>query len=254
MARERISSGRGKPARQVDQKGFDLDGGLPENVEIVHLTQKILQIFKILAPSRVQGRQEILDRVAKTLYPNAQIVKGNVGAVAGGPAVEYTSFLPTLESEVSKHGPISRYTRGTTGQFGHPSLPLSRIEVLQGGGSSLLQFRFLCGHKISESLGGCIARGCEMFDPLLHHMGVAQVAQAAEELLAGFSHLLPGWIGIENHDAVGERPTPAEGSAKIVNRLGAEVHCCLVALVQNLLHPVCEPDTSLHGGGLSHTN
>src|SRR5260370_1958889 len=102
-----------------------------------------------------------------------------------------------------------------------------------------------------EGVGGCIARGCEMFDPLPHHMGVAQVAQAAEELLACFSHLLPGWIGIENHDAVGERSTPAESSAQIMNRLGAAVHCCLVALVQNLLPPVCEPDTSLHRVGFS---
>src|SRR5438445_6425629 len=47
-------------------KCFDVDGRLPENIEVVHFTQNILQLLEVVAPQTMQARQEILQCVSKT--------------------------------------------------------------------------------------------------------------------------------------------------------------------------------------------
>src|SRR5260370_32942007 len=80
------------------RKCFEVDGRLPENVEVVHFTQNILQLFEIVAPRPVQARQEILHDISKTFYSDAQLMKLNFGAVAQRLAMKSGSLVPSFQA------------------------------------------------------------------------------------------------------------------------------------------------------------
>ena len=77
-------------------------------------------------------------------------------------------------------------------------------------------------------------------DPFQHHLRVAQLAQAAEQRLAQFLHLLPFGIGIDGEKAVRHRAATPNGHAQVVHRIGREVLAGLVALFQHALRPIGE--------------
>ena len=85
-------------------------------------------------------------------------------------------------------------------------------------------------------------------DPLLHDMHVAQFAQAAEEALPCFLHVLPGGIRIDGSDAVRHGTTAAKRHTQVVHRIGCEGEAGAIAFFEDALHP--ESEAGFLFGGL----
>src|SRR6266566_1327789 len=109
-------------------KRLYLDGRLPQHIKIVYLAQDILQFLEIFAPCLMQAWQEILYRVPQALYPDAQLMKAGLGAVAQRLAMQITRFLPTFQGEVGEHRAIDWKASRTGGQLCRPGPPLLAIE------------------------------------------------------------------------------------------------------------------------------
>ena len=84
-------------------------------------------------------------------------------------------------------------------------------------------------------------------DPLLHYVHVTQLSQLAKETLAFFLHVLPGRIGINGADAVGDGTAATQCHAKVVYRVGGESRPGAIALFDNTLHPEGEAGFLLLG-------
>src|ERR1700722_5243580 len=87
-------------ARLCVGKNVTGDGCGPEYVEIVHLTQQVLQFFEVVAPELVLFRQEVFDDVAEALDADAQAVESGLRAIAQGTGVEGASLGPTLKGQM----------------------------------------------------------------------------------------------------------------------------------------------------------
>src|SRR5579862_3894509 len=61
-----------------------------------------------------------------------------------------------------------------------------------------------------------IAFGGELSDPVVHDLGVAQDAEAAEELAGHAAHLGPGGIGIDLLEDRADGAAAANGDAEVV--------------------------------------
>src|SRR5947209_4488816 len=59
-----------------------LEGGVPENVEIVNFAEEVLQVLEVVAPKLVFLRKKIFDDIAEAFDADAQAVEGNLRASA----------------------------------------------------------------------------------------------------------------------------------------------------------------------------
>jgi len=71
-------------------------------------------------------------------------------------------------------------------------------------------------------------------------VNIAKIPQPLEQASAGLLHGLPVGVGIERHQAISKGTTAPQGNAQIVNVIGTEIGGNVVALLQNLQHPVAE--------------
>src|SRR5260370_8867480 len=103
----------------------------------------------------MQAMQEIYYCVPKVFYPDTQLMKSSLGAVAQRLTMESMGLVPTFNRQMRENRAINRDARTTAGQLGPPVLPLLLIKTLQrrrGGVSPLL---FLAAHLIPEELPRC---------------------------------------------------------------------------------------------------
>ena len=89
-----------------------------------------------------------------------------------------------------------------------------------------------------KRLGLGIVGRAEFLNPLHHDLNVAQFAETAEQIPAGFLHLLPGGIGVDGHQAVGHGTATAQCDTKVMDRVGSEFRTGAFALLRNALHPL----------------
>src|SRR5216684_6281173 len=116
----------------------------------------------------MQAWQEIFYCVPQMFYPDTQLMKSSLGAVAQRLTMESMGLVPTFNRQMRENRAINRDARTTAGQLGRPVLPLLWIKTLQRRRGVVSQLLFLAGHVIGEDLARCIALRCEVLDPLPH--------------------------------------------------------------------------------------
>ena len=121
-----------------------------------------------------------------------------------------------------------------------PAPPLLAVEFCERLHRFLLQLRLAGSDGLQQRPGDGIAGSVQVVDPLLHHVHVAQFAQAAEEAFAGFLHVLPVGIGIDGSNAVSHGTTASEGHPQVVHGVGCEAKAGAVAFFEDALHPESE--------------
>ncbi len=107
----------------------DVDGHVPEHVQIVNIAEKILQFFQIAAPGGVFAWQKILHCVPETLDPDAEFVPCDLRAGAQGPLVEVVGCSPLLKDEVFEYHASGTDAGRAAGQAPAPLAPLFAIEL-----------------------------------------------------------------------------------------------------------------------------
>src|SRR6516162_8850832 len=196
--------------------------------------------------------KKILYDVAKPLQPNAEIVPRRRGAGTHGAATEFVSLRPTLEREVAKDQAADADAGRPAGQGSTPSLPLLAIELFEGAHGLLLVGGLPESQKTQQSAGHRIAGQAEFVDPFLHHLRVPKLSELPKQLPARPLHLLPGRVGIETYQAVGQGTAAAQSDAEIVDGIRGEIDGHPVTLLKNTLHP--EGETVLLDGRLGSGN
>src|SRR5215469_8396188 len=187
------------------------------------------------------SRKKVLQDVTKSLKSDAQFVKCDIRAIAQSSVVERARLVPFFQSKVRINWAVEGNTRSTIRQFARPRLPLFTIKLCQNRRRRLLQPLLLRSEVLGENPAGGISFRRKLLDPFEHYVRVAEIAEAAKELLSGSAHLFPGRIRIEDSDAVRHGTAAPKRSAQIVDRVSGHFRICLIALLQDLLHPVAEP-------------
>ena len=106
-----------------------------QDVEVMHFAQSVLQIAQVLRPLSMTLGQKILDRVAKALDADSQLVIGNAAAVPQRVAMQFARVHPALQRDMLKDQAFQRNLAGTFGQMGVQRSPLLAVE----GGQRLLR-------------------------------------------------------------------------------------------------------------------
>src|SRR5437879_13035091 len=109
-------------------KGVALDGGVPENIEVVDFAEQVLNFLEVIAPGCVLFGKEIFDDVAKALDADAQGVQCYLRAVAQGAVVESAGFGAAFEGEVLEQRASRAETGSTPGERRARSAPFLRSE------------------------------------------------------------------------------------------------------------------------------
>ena len=123
-----------------------------------------------------------------------------------------------------------------------------------------MQFELLLadGEGLQKGTSDRIIGTVQTVHPFLHHVHVAQFAQAAKKALARFLHLFPFRIGIDGGDARDHGTAAAESNPQIVYRVGREGHAGAVALFEYAPHPESKAgfllDTLRRDGHNGHRN
>jgi hypothetical protein len=172
-------------------------------------SEEVLQFLEIIAPGAVLLRQKILYNVAEALDPDAQAVERNLRAIPQSPTMQVVGLNPTLKSEVLEDVAAKPQPGRSAGERLAPASPLFAVEVLEGLSGFLLELGLANGEELQQFTSHRVTGAVQAMHPFFHHLRVPQVSQTAEESLTGFLHLLPSWIGINGHDAVGHRAATA---------------------------------------------
>src|SRR5262249_11298384 len=84
-------------------KGGHVDCGGPQHIQIMNLSQIILQLLEIIDPGIVQRRQKILNDVAEFLDCNAEPMPGSIAGTAQNPPMQFMGFVPAFQGHVKEH-------------------------------------------------------------------------------------------------------------------------------------------------------
>jgi predicted ArsR family transcriptional regulator len=82
----------------------------------VNLTEPVLHLFEVIAPSPVFDGKKILYDVAEALDANAQAVERHLGAVAQSAGVEFAGCGPALKSKMLEEGALRTDAGGARGR------------------------------------------------------------------------------------------------------------------------------------------
>ncbi len=85
-----------------------------------------------------------------------------------------------------------------------------------------------------------VAFGREVLDPVVHDLGVAEGAEAAEEFARDAAHFSPGGIGIDLLEDGADGAAAADGDAEVVDRIGSGIFADGFELFEDALHGFAE--------------
>src|SRR5450631_1086812 len=116
--------------------------GGPQHVQIVHLSQQVLHVLQVVAPSLVLDGQKILDDVAKPFDPNSESMKPNLRPVTQRPGVPFPRRRPAFQCQMLEYRAPQPNARRAHGQRSAPLPPLLAIKFLKRSASFPLLLDF----------------------------------------------------------------------------------------------------------------
>ena len=159
---------------------------------------------------------------------------------AQGAIVKLFSFFEALEGQAFGGETTYGYEADTLAQTALETGPLLLVKFCSYAEGVLGALLFV-GFERSEKLRTQrIVFWSELFDPFLHHLSVAESAQASKELAGGFAHLWPGGVGVDFRHYGGEGTAAANGNAEIVDGVGIGRGLQAAKLFEDAIHPVRE--------------
>ncbi len=178
--------------------------------------------------------------------------------------VQIVAGDPLFERQMQVHRAPRTHPRRAPRQRSRPLPPLLAVKLIEIFEGVLLAFAFARLHAIQQPGDDRIAPAfrrdaasrvsragiAQLLDPLRHHLHVAQLAERLEKLSSRLLHLLPGRIGIDRHQSIGQRTAAPQRNAKIVYRISIETDGRAVTLHRHSLHPGAQPKLRLRVRGL----
>jgi hypothetical protein len=95
--------------------------------------------------------------------------------------------------------------------------------------------------EIGMELGAeWVAFGREMLDPVVHDLGVAEGAEAAEEFARDAAEFVPCGVGVDFLEDGSDGTAPANGDAEVVDWVGRGIFANGFELSEDALHGFAE--------------
>jgi len=154
--------------------------------------------------------------------------------------VKLFSFFEALEGQAFGSEASNGYEANTLAQTALETRPLLLVKLCSHAEGVLGALLFVCFERSEKLCTQRIVFWSKLFDPLLHHLGVAESAEASKELAGDFAHLWPGGVGVDFRHYGGEGTAAANGNAEIVDGVGIGRGLQAAKLFENAIHPVRE--------------
>src|SRR5262249_58110610 len=154
-------------------------------------------------------RKEVLDCVPETLDTDAKLMQCHLRTATHGALVQIVGSGPFVECEMSEDDTAGSNAGGAARKTSAPLPPLLSIKLLQILESFLFALRLAVVHVIKQFDRHRIIGPCQLFNPFLHYVHVAQLAECLENFLPRLLHVFPAAVGIHGHQAIGERTATA---------------------------------------------
>lgn len=220
--------------------GFGFVEEFGEDVEIVDIAEEILEALEIIAPGGGVFREETFEGVAEAFEADAERVPGLGLFGAESAVVEFLGFFKALEGQAFGGKATNGDDADTVAQVPLETRPIFFVELCGDAErffGALLFVQFEGGKEVGTQR---IIFGGEFFDPVFHHVGVADGAEAAEEFASEFAHFGPGGVGVDLFENGGEGTAAANGDAEVVDGVGIGGGVQAGELFKNAIHPVRE--------------
>ena len=159
---------------------------------------------------------------------------------AQGAIVKLFSFFETLEGEAFGGEASYGDKADTLAQTALETRPLLLVKFCSYAEGVLGALLFVCFERSEKLCTQRIVFWSKLFDPLLHHLSVAESAEASKEFACEFAHLWPGGVGVDFRHYGREGTTAANGNTEIVDGVGIGGGLQAGKLFENPIHPIRE--------------
>src|SRR5271166_2849770 len=120
-------------ARTCIGKNLTGIGRGPKHIEIMNLTEQILDFLEVVAPSLVLDGKKILYDITEAFDSDPQAVERDLRAVAQSTGMEFTGSGPALQSKMFKERAPRTDAPGANGKRLAPRSPLFAIKLFKSG-------------------------------------------------------------------------------------------------------------------------
>jgi hypothetical protein len=206
----------------------------------VNVAEQILEAFEIFAPEDVVIREKIFDGVAETLDTDAELVprRGSVGALRAG--VELAGFVDALDGEALRREARRWHKARAAAELLLEARPGFDVKFFDGAESLVAKFRLVFGEIAMELGAERVAVQGEVLDPVIHDLGIAKDAEAAEEFAGDATHFRPGGVGVDLLEDGADGTAAPNGDAEVVDRIGRGIFADGFEFLENALHGFAE--------------
>ena len=185
-------------------------------------------------------REQIFDGVPEALDADAKLVPrlGIVGALRAG--VEVAGFVDAFDGEALGGQARRRNQANAAAKLLLEASPGFDVEFFDGAESVIAKFRLRFGEIAMELGAERIALGGEMLNPVVHDLGVAEDAKAAEEFARDATHFGPGGVGVDLLENGSDGAAAADGHPEVVDRVRRGILADGFEFAEDALHGFAE--------------
>ena len=186
-----------------------------QDIEIVNIAEEILEALKIFDPEDGVIRQKIFNGVAETFDADAQLVPrfGVVGALCAG--VEVARFVDAFDGEALRGEARRRNEADAAAELLFETRPGFDVEFFDGAERLIAKLGLGFGEIAMELGSERVAFGGEMLHPVVHHLGVAEDAEATEQFARHAAHFGPGGVRVDLLEDGADGSAASDGDAEV---------------------------------------
>jgi hypothetical protein len=157
-----------------------------------------------------------------------------------GAGVELAGFVDALDGEALRREARLWNEASAMAELLLEARPGFDVEFFNRAESLIAQFGLVLCEVAMEFGAEWVAFGRELFDPIVHDLGVAESAEAAEEFAGDAAHFRPGGVGIDLLEDGTDGAAAADGDAEVVDGIGRRIFADGFELFEDALHGFAE--------------